>query len=71
MSGHLSQLHRMVAFSVDIRSDGRPSLFHEAIWASSVNIVSGSIPGVHGMGTCKLHTLMSVQHSASPDLTIS
>jgi len=51
--GHRSQLHKMVAFSVDILSLGNPSLFQEAIWASSVNMVRQSISGVDGIGVYK------------------
>ena len=50
MSGHRSQLVKMVAFSVDILSLGSPSLFQEAIWASSVNRVNGSSPSKTGIG---------------------
>lgn len=52
MSGQRSELERMVAFSVDIRSDGRPSLFQMAICASSVSRVRGSRPSVMGIGGC-------------------
>ena len=36
MSGHLRELQRIVAFSVDIESLGSPSLFQPAMIASSV-----------------------------------
>lgn len=41
----------MVAFCVDILSPGRPSLFHWATVASSVNMDTGSKPSVMGMGS--------------------
>lgn len=44
-------LHRIVAFSVDIRSLGSPWLFQVAISASSVNRDKGSRPEVIGIGT--------------------
>ena len=50
MSGQRWQLERMVAFSVDMRSLGSPSLFQPAMEASSVSRVSGSSPSVMGMG---------------------
>jgi len=50
MSGQRSELDRMVAFSVDILSLGRPSLFQIAIWASSVSRDRGSSPSVIGTG---------------------
>lgn len=52
MSGQRSVLHRMVAFSVDMRSLGRPWLFQVATSASSVSRLKGSRPLVMGMGTC-------------------
>lgn len=51
MSGQRSVLHRMVAFSVDMRSLGSPWLFHVATSASSVSRLKGSRPSVMGMGT--------------------
>lgn len=51
MRGQRSVLHRMVAFSVDMRSLGRPWLFHVATSASSVSRLKGSRPSVMGMGT--------------------
>lgn len=51
MSGQRWQEERMVAFSVDILSAGRPSFCHAAMSASSVSMVSGSRSGVTGMGT--------------------
>lgn len=53
MRGQRSVLHRMVAFSVDIRSLGSPWLFQEATSASSVSRVKGSRPFVIGTGTCQ------------------
>lgn len=53
MSGQRSVLHRMVAFSVDMRSLGSPWLFHVATPASSVSRLKGSRPSVMGMGTCR------------------
>ena len=50
MSGQRSELDRMVAFSVDILSLGRPSLFQTAIWVSSVSRDRGSSPSVIGIG---------------------
>lgn len=50
MRGQRSELERIVAFSVDIRSEGSPSLFHMAIWASSVSRVRASSPSVMGTG---------------------
>lgn len=49
ISGHLSEFVRTVAFSADILSFGKPSLFHDAICASSVSIDMGSISGVQGI----------------------
>jgi hypothetical protein len=43
----------MVAFSVDMRSLGRPWLFQVATSASSVSRVKGSRPSVMGIGTCE------------------
>ena len=50
MSGHRSALVRIVAFSMDIRSLGRFSLFQWAIVAPSVNSCRTSKPSVTGMG---------------------
>lgn len=50
MRGHLSELDSIVAFSVDIRSLGRPSLCHLAICVSSVNKDKGSNSSVIGTG---------------------
>lgn len=52
MRGQRSVLHRMVAFSVDMRSLGSPWLFQVATSASSVSRLKGSRPSVMGMGTC-------------------
>lgn len=57
MRGHRSVLHRMVAFSVDMRSLGSPWLFHVATSASSVSRLRGSRPSVMGMGTCGAEAL--------------
>lgn len=51
MRGQRSQLMRMVAFSMDMRSAGRPSFCQAATSASSVSILRGSRVGVVGMGT--------------------
>lgn len=51
MRGQRSQLVRMVAFSVDIRSAGSPSFCQAATSASSVSMVRGSRDGVTGIGT--------------------
>lgn len=51
MRGQRSQLVRMVAFSVDMRSAGRPSFCQAATSASSVSMVRGSRDGVTGIGT--------------------
>ena len=52
ISGHRSALVKMVAFSIDMRSLGRFSLFHRAIVAPSVSRKRTSKPWVIGMGTC-------------------
>ena len=49
ISGHLSALVSMVAFSIDMRSLGRFSLFHNATVAASVNNASTSNPSVLGI----------------------
>ena len=51
MRGHLSQLVKIVAFSVDIRSDGKLSFCHPAIVALSVSNVNVSRSSVIGIGT--------------------
>ena len=51
MSGQRSQLRRMAAFSVDMRSAGRPSFCQVATSASSISIRRGSRVGVTGIGT--------------------
>lgn len=51
MRGQRWQEVRMVAFSVDILSAGRPSFCHAAMSASSISMVRGSRSGVTGMGT--------------------
>ena len=55
---YIKILTRIVAFSVDILSDGKPSLFHPATTASSVSIVIKSSSSVIGIGTCgqSIHT---------------
>lgn len=50
MSGQRSQLRRMVAFSTDMRSAGRPSFCQAATSASSISILRGSRVGVTGTG---------------------
>lgn len=39
----------MVPFSIETKSDGSPSLFHIAIWASSDKILTGLTSGVMGI----------------------
>lgn len=51
MRGQRWQEVRMVAFSVDILSAGRPSFCHAAMSASSISMVRGSRSGVTGIGT--------------------
>ena len=48
-NGHRSEFVRIIAFSVDILSDGNPSLFHCAIVASSVSRFIGFKPSVVGI----------------------
>ena len=50
MRGQRSAFVRIMAFSVDMRSLGRFSLFHRAMVAASVSRVSTSKPSVMGMG---------------------
>lgn len=50
ISGQRSELESIVAFSVLIRSEGRPSFCHIAIVVSSVSMVNGSKPSVIGIG---------------------
>ena len=50
--GHLSALVRIVAFSMDMRSLGRFSLFHRATVAASVRRESTSSSSVMGMAGC-------------------
>ena len=50
MRGHLSALVRMVAFSMDMRSLGKFSLFQRAIVAPSVSRDRTSRSDVIGMG---------------------
>lgn len=50
INDHRSEFERIVAFSVDILSLGKPSLFHFAIWVSSVSNESGSKPSVIAIG---------------------
>lgn len=52
INGHRVEYWRMVAFSVDILSMGRPSLFQAAIWASSEKRAKVSTPSVCGMWGC-------------------
>lgn len=56
MSGQREEYVRMAAFSDDIRSDGSPSLFQEAITASSTIKLSGSTPSVKGIAGCRRDT---------------
>mmetsp|Transcript_1362 Transcript_1362/g.2012 ORF Transcript_1362/g.2012 Transcript_1362/m.2012 type:complete len:207 (-) Transcript_1362:7319-7939(-) len=49
MRGQRSELHVMVPFSVEVRSEGRPSPTHPAIVAGSTSTFSTSIPSVMGM----------------------
>lgn len=53
MRGQRIELIKMMAFSVDIRSLGSPSLFHAAICASSQTKFSGSMPSVCGISGCR------------------
>ena len=53
ISGHRSQFVKIVAFSVDIRSLGKFSLFHVAMVALSVNSDSGSRSSVKAIGAWK------------------
>ena len=50
--GQRSALVRMVAFSMDIRSLGRSSLFQRAMVAPSVSSERTSRPPVMGIGGC-------------------
>ena len=50
MSGHRSEFIMMVAFSLDIRSDGRPSFAHPAITASSIRSIRKSKSAVVSIG---------------------
>ena len=52
MRGQRSALVRMVAFSMDMRSLGRFSLFHRAIVAPSVRRERMSSPSVRGIAGC-------------------
>ena len=56
MSGQRSHEVRMVAFSILIRSPGKPSLFHCAISASSMRSDKTSRFGVIGIGVLKNET---------------
>lgn len=49
INGHRAELLKIDAFSDDIRSFGRPSLFHVAICVSSVSKESGSRLSVFGI----------------------
>lgn len=49
ISGHRIEFIKMIAFSVDMRSLGKPSLFHAAICASSQIKSKGSMPSVCGI----------------------
>ncbi|TNN81605.1 hypothetical protein EYF80_008051 [Liparis tanakae] len=66
MRGQRWQEVRIVAFSVDILSAGRPSFCQAAMSASSVSMVRGSRPGVTGMGT-----LQMIEYTFTPELTAS
>lgn len=59
MSGHLSELERIVAFSMDIRSEGNPSFCHIAIVVSSVSKERASSPSVIGIGGSKLRKFVN------------
>ena len=52
MSGQRSALVKIVAFSMDIRSDGKSSLFQRAIVAPSVSSARQSRPSVMGICGC-------------------
>merc|ERR1719450_1465533 len=47
IKGQRSLFRRIVAFSVDIRSEGNALLFHRAMSAASVNIETGSFASVN------------------------
>jgi len=49
INGYLSEFVKIVPFSVDTASDGNPSLFHNAIVASSVKILIGLTSGEIGI----------------------
>lgn len=49
INGHRSEFVRIVAFSEDIRSFGKPSLFQVAICVASVSNESGSKLSVIGI----------------------
>mmetsp|Transcript_13737 Transcript_13737/g.31798 ORF Transcript_13737/g.31798 Transcript_13737/m.31798 type:complete len:251 (+) Transcript_13737:2960-3712(+) len=49
MSGQRLQLQMMAPFCTDTESEGRPSLHHDAISASSVRTSRGSMPSVMGI----------------------
>lgn len=55
INGHLTELVKIVAFSDDILSFGRPSLFQAAICASSVSKASGSKLSVIGISGWKIY----------------
>jgi len=57
MRGHRSEFVRIVAFSVDILSLGKPSLFHVAICASSVKRDKQSKPSVSGIEGCSIRKI--------------
>lgn len=56
ISGHLAELVKIVAFSADILSLGNPSLFHTAIWASSVNKLRVSNPVLLGISGYNIYS---------------
>lgn len=59
MSGQRTEFDRIVAFSMDIRSDGNPSFCHIAIVVSSVSKLSASKPSVIGIGGSRLRKFVN------------
>lgn len=59
MRGHRTEFDKMVAFSMDIRSDGNPSFCHIATVVSSVSSVNVSNPSVIGIGGSRLRKYVS------------
>jgi hypothetical protein len=49
IKGYLSEFVKIVPFSVETASEGRKSLFHKAIVASSVKILIGLTSGLIGI----------------------